>query len=446
MKRHACLIFLSFVLLFFVGCNADSTSGGSAAFSDKDGVAAGDDDGPGAPAGATAGDRDDDSNDGDQGDRDCEPVAPPAWPEPDIEDPAIVSFDEDLFFTIDGQRFFPLGFYGVPQDADSLAQYKSEGFNLALTGPGCCGSGTGPQVDFLRTAQEQGVFIITHPWSDPNDVLNRPEAELAAELADRTAIGSLFGWYTFDEPALWRPSKELTSRMHEVLTTYSPTNPDGLVEQTMDDFNLYEDDCSFFMIDPYPVPKMFITNVKEGMKEAREATEGEKPIVGVTQAFSWDWIYGNYDQPFRPTGLEVRNMTWQFIIMGARGLIPFIYATDYSIHAVPEIWEAYLDVIAEINELMGVVLADDAAIDLAAETTFPTTFDYLVKQNETATWVFSVSTNDHSLYVTLDLNAIGDDLCVVDYTTGETFTPGGDGKVTVPYARLQVRLLEVREN
>ncbi|NLH51173.1 MAG: hypothetical protein GX444_21570 [Myxococcales bacterium] len=446
MKRHACLIFLSLVLLVFVGCNTASTSGGSTAFSDQDGVAAGDDDGPGAPAGATAGDRDDDSNDGGHGDRDCEPVAPPVWPEPDIEDPAVVSFDEDLFFTIDGQRFFPLGFYGVPQDPDSLAQYKSEGFNLALTGPGCCGGGTGPQVDFLRTAQEQGVFIVTHPWSDPNDVLNRPEEELAAELADRTAIGSLFGWYTFDEPALWRPSKELTSRMHEVLTTYSPTNPDGLVEQTMDDFNLYEDDCSFFMIDPYPVPKMFITNVKDGMKEAIEATEGEKPIVGVTQAFSWDWIYGNYDQPFRPTGLEVRNMTWQFIIMGARGLIPFIYATDYSIHAVPEIWEAYLDVIAEINELMSVVLADDAAIDLAAETTFPTTFDYLVKQNETATWVFSVSTNDHSLYVTFDLNAIGDDLCVVDYTTGEIFTPGGDGKVTVPYARLQVRLLEVREN
>jgi formylmethanofuran dehydrogenase subunit A len=139
-------------------------------------------------------------------------------------------------------------------------------------------------------------------------------------------------------------------------------------------------------------------------------------------------------------------MVWQFIILGARGLIPWTYSADYSIHAVPEIWAAYLDVIAEINELMSAVLADDVPLDLAIETTFPTTFDYLVKQDETATWIFSVSTNEHSLYVTYDLSAIGADLCVVDYTTGEVFTQGADGKATVPYGGLQVRLLEARPN
>jgi len=444
MKRLSWLIFVSLVPLFFMGCDAESPSDNSSAFSDKEGAAAGDD--QTAPANVSPTDQNDNSSNDIVGDRDCEPLAPPAWPEPDMEDPAIISFDEDLFFTVDGQRFFPLGFYNVPEDDESLATFKSEGFNLALTGPGCCGSGTQPQVDFLRRAQEHGLFIILHPWSDANDVLNRPEEELAAELAARTAVGSLFGWYTFDEPALWRPSKELTQRMHEILTTYSPTNLDGLVEQTMDDFNLYEDDCSFFMIDPYPVPKMFISNVKDGMKEAREATEGEKPIVGVHQAFSWDWIYGGFDQPFRPTALEVRNMVWQFIVMGARGLIPWTYSADYSIHAVPEIWQAYLDLIAEINALMSVVLTNDVPLDLAMETTFPTTFDYIVKQNETATWVFSVSTNDHSLYVTFDLSVIGENLCVVDFTTGEIFTPENDGKVTIPYSRLQVRLLEVSEN
>jgi len=378
--------------------------------------------------------------------RDCEPVAPEPWPDPDFADPAEVAFDDNLFFTVDDQRFFPLGYYGVPRDEESLETFKEEGFNIALTGPGCCGSGTQPQIDWLRLAQQEEIFVIMHPWSSSNDVLTRPEEDLEQELIERNDVGSLFGWYTFDEPALHRPSKELTERMHYILSTYSADHPDCLVEQTMDDFNLYVDDCAFFMIDPYPLPYMFINMVKYSMLEAEMATEGEKPIVGVMQSFSWEWYEGNWDAIFHPNGAEMRNMAWQFIIFGARGLIPWKYTGDYTIHAVPDIWSDYLETVAEMNELMGVILADEADIDLAAETTFPNSLDYVVKQDETATWVFSVSTNEHGLYVEYDLSALGDGLCVVDYTTGEIFEQDDDGKIRVKYDALQVRVLEIMEN
>lgn len=373
----------------------------------------------------------------------CEKLAPTPWPAPDFADPSTISFDEQLFFTVDGQRFFPLGFYNAPTDAEGLQQFKDWGFNLALTGPGCCGSGTDPQVQFLELAKEKGVFIIAHPWSDPNDVINRPEEELAAELEARTGVGSLFGWYTFDEPALWRPSKELTERMHYILSTYAPNHPDCLVEQAMDNFSLYVDDCGFFMVDPYPVPHIFISMVKEAMIEAFEATEGLKPTVGVMQAFSWDWIYGDYEAAFRPTANEVRNMMWQFIVLGASGLIPWNYSGDYTIQAVPEIWDAFLGDIAEANELMRVLLADNSDIDLNVETYFPTMFDYLVKEEETATWVLSVSTNERPAWVFYDLSSIGTDLCVVDYTTNEVFAQDIDGRIEVRYDPLQVRILEI---
>jgi len=452
MKRH--LWFFLLVLLLALGLACDDPSGdnaggdnaggdnASAAIADSDRPAAVDDDvadqpalsgsvfHPTAPAVTPGG-------------KTCEPLAPTTWPAPDFTDPSVISFDDQLFFTVDGQRFFPLGFYNVPQDADGLQQFKDWGFNLALTGPGCCGSGTDPQVEFLELAKEKGVFIILHPWSNSNEVLTRPEEELAAELDARTGVGSLFGWYTFDEPALWRPSKELTERMHYILSTYAPNHPDCLVEQAMDDFNLYVDDCGFFMVDPYPVPHIFISMVKEAMVEAFEATAGLKPTVGVMQAFSWDWIYDDFAAPFRPTALEVRNMMWQFIVMGASGLIPWNYNADYTIQAVPEIWNSFLGDIAEANELMRVLLTDNSNLDLNVETTFPTMFDYLVKEEETATWILSVSTNERPGRVSLDLSAIGANLCVVDYTTAEVFPQDADGRISVRYDPLQVRILEI---
>ena len=378
-----------------------------------------------------------------EGCKDCGPIAPLPWPEPDLADPTVISYDEDRFFTVDDVRFFPLGYYGVPQDADGLETFKNEGFNLALTGPGCCGSGTQPQIDFLHLAQEKGLFVILKPWSNRNDVLTRPEPELAAELAERNGVGNLFGWYTFDEPALHRPTKELTERMHYILSTYSADHPDALVEQALDRFSLYVDDCAVFMVDPYPVPYLYLSMVKATVLEAREATQDLKPVIGVQQSFNWEWYEGNFDVPFAPTAWDARNMAWQFIIFGARGLIPWKYSGDSTMHAVPEVWEGWLEEIAEMNELMRVILADEADTDLAPESTFPTMIDYVVKEEETASWVLSVSTNERPMYVAFDLSEIGTDLCVVDYTTGEIFEQDEQGKIRMKYAAYQVRLIEV---
>ncbi|MDP8222882.1 MAG: hypothetical protein P9L99_05940 [Candidatus Lernaella stagnicola] len=376
--------------------------------------------------------------------KDCVPVAPDPWPEPDLADPTTVSWDEDNYFLVDGQRFFPIGFYRVPTDAEGLEIYKSEGFNIGYGGPGCCGSGTQPQIDLLRLAQDKGVFLFLKPWSSLSETLTRPESELEAELDERNGVGSLFGWHTFDEPALHRPDHELTERVHYILNTYSAEHPDFLVEQAMEDFTMYSSDCSVFAVDPYPSPYIFLSMVKYSVLEARAAVEDEKPVMGVMQAFSWEWYEGRFDQPFHPDAWELRNMMWQFIVLGARGLLPWNYSGDYTIHAVPEIWDEFITHVGEINELFGVILADDAAIDLDPQTPYSVSmFDYVVKQEDTADWVLSVSTNERPMVINLDVSAFGENLCVVDYTTEETFTPDEDGRIDVLYDRYQVRILEI---
>ncbi len=423
---------LMLAVLLAVACNDGSTASWSV---------------DGASAQADDDTADDDAADDDVTDDDlCAPVAPQAWPEADLSNPSVVSFDDQTFFTVNGQRFFPLGFYRPPGDAAGLAAYKAEGFNIALTGMSCCdGTELQEQIDYLTLAQDAGVMMIVRPWRPIEENLARPDEELAAELAARSAVGSLFGWYTFDEPGLDGTSLEVTHRAHEVLSTYDPDHPDGLVEQALVPFTYYMDDCAMFMIDPYPVGWMPLSFIKAAILDALEATQGEKPLIGVTQAFSWEWYEGDETAPFRPTPTEMRNMTWQYIVLGATGIIAWNYDEDgYTIHGQPDNWTAYLSDMAEINALMSVILSDNVALDLAAQTNFPDSFDYVVKQDETATWILSVSTNTHGLNVTLDLSALGTDLCVVDYTTGETFSQNNNGQVEVDYAGYQVRILEVR--
>ncbi len=376
--------------------------------------------------------------------RACEPVAPEAWPEPDLSGPSVVSWDDDLFITVNDQKFFPMGFYRAPQDDEGMASFRAEGFNIGLNRPGCCsGDSLANQIDLLERAADAGLMMILDPWSSRNDVLTRPEEDLAAELEARNDQGALFGWYTFDEPGLDGTDKVLTGRMHEVLSTHDPDHPDMLVDAPMNDFALYVDDCAIFMVDPYPSDWAPLVYIKVVMEEAKAATGGTKPIIGVSQAFSWDRYHDIDDTEFHPDGLEMRNMTWQFIIHGASGLIPWNYTGDYTIHAQPEIWASYLETVAEINELTRVVLSPNVNANLAARTAMPTLFDYVVKQDAGSSWVFTASTNDRVSTVSLDLSPLGEPACVVDYTTGEVFTTDGDGRVTIPYGPLQVRIIQI---
>jgi hypothetical protein len=220
---------------------------------------------------------------------------------------------------------------------------------------------------------------------------------------------------------------------------------DGLVEDDINDYGLYVDDCAFFMIDPYPSPLVPLSYVKASIEEALVATEGAKPLVGVPQAFSWDVLLGNADRPFHPTGDEMRNMAWQFIIMGGKGLIFWTYAGYYSIRFEPDVWNPFLETVAEINALTSVILENDAADQLEPESDFPELFLYSVKRTADASWVFSASLRDHRMDVTLHLAALGMNQCVVDYTTGETFTQDENGAIRVRYGANQVRILEVLE-
>ncbi len=55
------------------------------------------------------------ASDDDGKSRACEAVAPEAWPAADFADPSVIAFDDEMFFTVDGQRFSPWVFITCPE-------------------------------------------------------------------------------------------------------------------------------------------------------------------------------------------------------------------------------------------------------------------------------------------------------------------------------------------
>jgi len=332
------------------------------------------------------------------------PVTP--LPPVDISQPTVVTLSENHRFLINGQLFFPIGLYGVPGSPDVMDDISSAGFNAAQTYTGCCdGSSLDDQKAFLQSAQDAGVVGVVHPFSDPNVIYSTPPADLQALLAQREAYGSLLFWYTFDEPGLWGVPTQLTSDYNEFLHTYAGNHPNALVECPAQDLTMYMPSTDFMMIDPYPVPMFPIREVWDMTLLALEAANGEKGVFGVPQAFDWDEDIGIIppNHVFRPTVPEMRNMTWQFLALGANGLLYFCYG---RITAHPEEWAGLQGIVSEVNSVSAVI-AEPMLGFVPVQPNVP----YVVatyRKHEGINYMIAISLWIHPVDITFDLSGFTD--------------------------------------
>ena len=91
---------------------------------------------------------------------------------------------------------------------------------------------------------------------------------------------------------------------------------------------------------------------------------GMRPIWQVVQAFGWNWIQeSQVGKQRRPTEAEIRNMAWQAIAGGARGLIFFAYG--YLCRDMPRrepvdvLWPELVRIAREIKGHERMLLAPD---------------------------------------------------------------------------------------
>lgn len=249
---------------------------------------------------------------------------------------ARVGIRADSTFTVDGKPFFLIGIYHLsahglpPANLDECLNEVSEaGFNLIHA------AYIGKDYDygaFLDRAAAKNVMVITE----------FTPAAAVRELAGKPAV---FGWNLIDEPEWNGQTPAQVRARYNTMREADPTHPwyTVLVEpKTVGDY-LNSSDC--FAHDDYiylgkggALGKLFL-----GMKSFREKVRanpyGPSPFLACVQMHRFPRMGLSLVTP-----LQFRNLTYQALAAGAKGIIDFAWNMPddkdgyFKIHDFPELW------------------------------------------------------------------------------------------------------------
>ena len=268
---------------------------------------------------------------------------------------ARVGVRADSTFTVDGKPFFPIGIYHLsvhglpPENLDACLNEVSEaGFNLihaAYIGKGY------DYGAFLDRAAAKNVMVITE-FIPPAAV---------RELAGKPAV---FGWNLIDEPEWNGHTPAQVRARYNTMREADPTHPwyTVLVEpKTVGDY-LNSADC--FAHDDYiyhldkegALGKLFL-----GMKSFREKVHanpyGHSPFLAAVQMHRFPRMGLSLVTP-----PQFRNLTYQALAAGAKGIIDFAWNMPddkdgyFKIHDYPELWAESKRIPREIKAIEAFLL------------------------------------------------------------------------------------------
>lgn len=267
-----------------------------------------------------------------------------------------VRFDDHQRLVVDGKPFFPIGCYGCGKDDERSDLYASLGFNATIVGDEAA----------IARATKRGIKVVASACSDNTNTLRRI-------CSKQIANPDVIAWYTADElPPGFAKRQAAAIRFLHALDPSRPTFT--VLDNPPTARDLLE---SFDVIgtDPYPIcnPRP-IDICSKHPENVRRATFGLRPVWQVPQAFDWHWHRRNFRKGMAvhryPTPDEFRNMTWQAIVMGVKGI--FWYDFDWFDKDIPEAerpmaTEAFRDTVAAIKKYADVFLSTEVAPKVATD-------------------------------------------------------------------------------
>lgn len=278
---------------------------------------------------------------------------------------------------LDGEPFFPLGWYGSPNEKQ-MAEVAEGPFNCMLN------YGTNHQskewmLRYLDAMQAKGLKLIyclndvyptaTYFKDKAWEGISGNEAIAEAVIKAYRDHPAMLAWYLNDElPRKLVPQLE---EYYQRVKAFDPHHPCYIVLCDMSELAYFANTTDVYGVDPYPIPTKPVTTVSDWMEASNAAVKGRKPTWLVPQAFAWyQYKPTGSDRGRKPTEEELKTgraptyeeercMTYLALTHGAKGLIYYCY---YDLRVLPqyeEMWGWLKSIAAEVKTLSPVLLSPD---------------------------------------------------------------------------------------
>jgi hypothetical protein len=276
--------------------------------------------------------------------------------------------DQDLVLRHNGERVMPLAYFNGVNHADVLTQ---EGVNLFI-------EYNAPKLElddveqWLDRAAAQDAWVTFQPYAGAES--GHPERK-QKPLSDkfiknlRRRINNvkdhpgLMAYYLSDEPSTHPVVERRLKRIYEICREEDPYHPCIILDYRFEGIRAYADQADIFMPDFYPG---FVRGgrAKGRMNRIARSTEAvlregndRVAVWPVPQVFSWG-VWGREGKR-APRFTELRNMFYQGITAGAKGLVAYTFK-NRGAHPHLELGMRHL--YPEFRELEPYILASDASL------------------------------------------------------------------------------------
>jgi hypothetical protein len=271
--------------------------------------------------------------------------------------------------------FFPFGFYCYSPVYPSLPEEEIiNGFNMISPYQKVLPETLKARKAYMDRCAQVGMKVhynllsVSGGGGVSSDVDAMPEKDkmnrLTAEIKSFMDHPALLAWYISDEPNGHKVPPRQLEEIYNTVKAIDPWHPVSVVfTAPFLESKKYANALDIVMADPYPVPNSSILQVGDVTAKLRSEFDGKKPVWIVPQAFGGGEWWGR-----EPTNQEVRSMTYQAIINGARGIQYFVRHGPNSFPKSTSTWNECGRMALEIAELTPWLLSDEETLPVRTYT------------------------------------------------------------------------------
>ncbi len=270
---------------------------------------------------------------------------------------------------VNKRQFFPFGFYTYSPVHPSLPEEEVvKGFNMISPYQRvlpetfnarkaymdrCARLGMKVHYNLLSVSGGGGVSSTIEGLSE-----SRKKKLLREEINAFMDHPALLAWYIADEPNGYKIKPDSLQEIYKLVRELDPWHPVTVVFMApFMSSRLYAEALDIVMADPYPVPDSPISMVGDAAGKLSAEFTGKKPVWIVPQAFGGGEWWGR-----EPTLQELRSMTYQSIVKGARGIQYFV---RQGLNLFPKSTSAWAEcgrMSSEIAEMTPWLLSDEETV------------------------------------------------------------------------------------